>query len=94
MNVPTGIFTAGAALLGLGSVVAAFSPVGSVFTGIGGGIWVGHHVYTRIRTVRELGVDESGCASGVKGVFCRPCSSVQLTDTLAEQGQRVRLFTQ
>jgi hypothetical protein len=93
-NVPTAIFTVGAVAYGLGAFISGFAPAGAAVMGPGLGIWVGHQMYTRIKVVRELGAPEGVCCSVMTGLFCPGCSSVQITDTLADQGHRIRLFTQ
>ena len=91
-NLPSALFGTGIGLTFGGSVLAAAAPGIAAGTLVGEIILAVQHGIVRTRVLQELGVRESCCATCCTTTFCMPCSSVQLTDTIRQQGHRVRIF--
>ncbi len=83
----------GLVLLGIGDIVAAASPAVASVGGVGAGLLIAQHMFTRFRIARRLGVRESCCCTCLASFFCMGCSSVQMTDSLVSNGEpAARLF--
>lgn len=92
-NLPTGIMAVGAGIDLLGSVLSGVSPSLASISTVGLAVLLGHHCYVRQQVARRIGVREGACTSCLCATFCAPCSSVQMTDTLAAppSNPRIRL---
>ena len=69
--------------------------LGAMCSGVGSCILLGQHYHVRRELVQKFGIDEGSCHSCLVTFFCEMCSSVQMTNTVADKvgpAVPVRLF--
>ena len=83
----------GLVLVGISEVAAFASPPVVSLGAIGSVALIAQHMFVRFRIGNRLGVRETCCCTCMTSVFCMPCSSVQMTDSLVSNGEpAARLF--